>query len=171
MGLTDWSRDSKYLTFFTGVLAMLPVGSSAKPSDRKEIEWMREEYDVVLGRFSPDSRAVAYLSNEAKVDTMQVYVRPFDASKPEAPPPGQVVQVSKEGAAGMIAWRQDGRELYYMTRNWEIMAVDVTTTPTFQVGAPKLLFKVPGPLPGQPGSYITRDGQRFVMAIPAAAAR
>jgi len=171
MGLTDWSRDSKYLTFFTGVLAVLPVGSNAKPSERKEIEWLREEYDVLLGRFSPDSRFLAYLSNEAKVDTMQLYVRPFDASKPEAPGPGPVVQVSKDGAAGMIAWRQDGRELYFMTRNWEIMAVDVTTTPTFQVGPPRLLFKVPGPLPGQPGSYITRDGQRFVLPMPSSAVR
>ena len=46
MGLTDWSRDGKYLTFFTGVLAVLPVGAAAKPSERKEIEWLREEYDV-----------------------------------------------------------------------------------------------------------------------------
>jgi Tol biopolymer transport system component len=166
MGLTDWSRDGKYLTFFTGVLAVLPVGAEAKPSERKEIEWLREEYDVVLGRFSPDSRFLAYLSNEAKVDTMELYVRPFDASKPDAPAPGPAVHVSKGGVAGMIAWRQDGRELYFMTRNWEIMAVDVTTTPTFQAGAPKLLFKIQGPLPGPPGSYITRDGQRFILAMP-----
>ena len=102
---------------------------------------------------------------------MQLYVRPFDASKPEAPGPGPVVQVSKDGATGMIAWRQDGRELYFMTRNWEIMAVDVTTTPTFQAGPPRLLFKVPGPLPGPPGSYITRDGQRFVLPMPSSAVR
>jgi Tol biopolymer transport system component len=167
IGLTDWSRDGKFLTFFTGVLAVLPIGVDAKASDRKEIEWLREEYDVVLGRFSPDSRFLAYLSNEAKVDTMQVYVRPFDASKPEAPGAGPAVQVSKDGASGMIAWRADGRELYFMTRNWEIMAVDVTTTPTFQAGAPRLLFKVQGPLPGPPGSYITRDGQRFILPMPA----
>jgi Tol biopolymer transport system component len=171
MGLTDWSPDGKHLTFFTGVLAVLPVGASAKPSERKEIEWLREEYDVVLGRFSPDSRFLAYLSNEAKVDTMELYVRPFDASKPEAPGPGKAVQISRDGAAGMIAWRQDGRELYYITRNWEVMAVDVTTTPTFQASAPRLLFKVQGPLPGAPGSYITRDGQRFVLPMPASAVR
>ena len=170
MGLTDWSRDGKYLTFFTGVLAVLPVGN-AKPSERKEIEWLREEYDVVLGRFSPDSRFLAYLSNEAKVDTMELYVRPFDAGKPEAPGPGPAVQVSKGGANGMIAWRQDGRELYFMTRNWEIMAVEVTTAPTFQAGTPRLLFKVPGPLPGPPGSYITRDGERFVLPMPSSAVR
>jgi Tol biopolymer transport system component len=170
MGLTDWSRDGKFLTFFTGVLAVLPVGSSgASASERKEIEWLREEYDAVLGRFSPDSRLLAYLSNEAKVDTMQLYVRPFDAGKPEAPGPGPVVQVSKEGALGMVAWRQDGRELYYMNRNWEVMAVEVTTTPTLQAGPAKLLFKVPA-LPGPPGSYMTRDGQRFILAVPSSAA-
>jgi hypothetical protein len=112
---------------------------------------------------------LAYLSNEAKVDTMQLYVRPFDAGKPEAPGPGPVVQVSKEGALGMVAWRQDGRELYYMNRNWEVMAVEVTTTPTLQAGPAKLLFKVPA-LPGPPGSYMTRDGQRFILAVPSSAA-
>ena len=105
----------------------------------------------VLGRFSPDSRFLAYLSNEAKVDTMQLYVRPFDASKPEAPGPGPAVQVSKDGANGMIAWRQDGRELYFMTRNWEIMAVDVTTTPTFQAGPPQTALQGPGSAAGAAG--------------------
>ncbi len=41
----------------------------------------------------------------------------------------------------MITWRQDGKELYFMTRNWEVMAVEVTTTPTFKAGAPRLLFR------------------------------
>ena len=171
MGLTDWSHDGKFLTFFTGVLAVLPVGSSGtNASERKEIEWLREEYDALLGRFSPDSRFLAYLSNEAKVDTMQLYVRPFDAGKPEAPGPGPVVQVSKDGALGMLAWRQDGKELYFINRNWEVMAVEVTSTPTFQAGSPKVLFKLPGPLPGPPGSYMTRDGQRFILAVPSSAA-
>ena len=171
MGLTDWSHDGKFLTFFTGVLAVLPVVSSgATPAQRKEIEWLREEYDVVLPRFSPDSRFLAYLSNEAKVDTMEVYVRPFDSGKPEAPGPGAAVQVSKDGAAGMLAWRQDGRELYFINRNWEVMAVEITTTPTFQAGPPQVLFKIPTPLPGPPGSYMTRDGQRFILAVPSSAA-
>ena len=102
---------------------------------------------MILGRFSPDSRFLAYLSNEAEVDMMQVYVRPFDASKPEKPGPGPAVQVSKNGAGGMIFWRQDGKEMYFMTRDFEVMAVDITTTPAFQAGTPRLLFKLPGPLP------------------------
>ena len=40
------------------------------------------------GRFSPDNRFLAYLSNEDNVERGEVYVRPFDPAKPDAPPPG-----------------------------------------------------------------------------------
>ena len=54
---------------------------------------------------------------------------------------------------------------------WEVMAVDVTTTPTFQAGTSKLLFKLPGPLAGNPAQWknVSPDGQRFVLAMLAAA--
>ena len=95
--------------------------------DRKALEWLREDYDVVQGRFSPDGRFLAFLSNEADGEKMQVVVRPFDANKPDAPGPGPAVQVSKDGALGMIFWRQDGKEMYFLNRDWEVMAVDITT--------------------------------------------
>jgi Tol biopolymer transport system component len=168
MVLTDWSPDGKFLTFYTGVLSVVPLRPEEQPLDRKAMDWLREDYDVAQGRFSPDSRFLAYLSNEANGDKTDVYVRPFDASNPEAPGPGAAVQVSKNGALGMIFWRQDGKEMYYLTRDWEVMAVDVATTPTFQAGTPKLLFKLPGPLPGNPAQWknVSRDGQRFIFAMP-----
>jgi hypothetical protein len=69
----------------------------------------------------------------------------------------------------MIFWRQDGKELLYMTRDWEVMSVDITTGPTFQAGTPKLLFKLPGPLSGNPTQWknVGPDGQRFLFAMPA----
>jgi eukaryotic-like serine/threonine-protein kinase len=166
--LTDWSPDGKFLTFYTGVLLVVPLRANEKALDRKAIEWLREDYDVVQGRFSPDGRFLAYLSNEADAEKLQVYVRPFDASKPEAPGPGSAVQVSKNGSIGMIFWRQDGKEMYFMTRDWEVMAVDVTTAPAFQAGTPRLLFKLPGPLPGNPAQWknVSRDGERFIFAMP-----
>src|SRR3989304_4412760 len=77
------------------------------------------------------------------------------------------VQVSTAGALGMISWRQDGKEMYYLTPDWEVMAVEVTTTPTFQAGVPRLLFRLPGPMLGNPPQWnnVSRDGQRFVFAI------
>jgi hypothetical protein len=55
-----------------------------------------------------------------------------------------------------------------MTRDWDVMAVDVVMTPTFKAATPKLLFKLPGPLPGNPGQWknVSRDGQRFIFAMP-----
>jgi hypothetical protein len=97
-------------------------------------------------------------------------VRPFNPSKPDAPP-GPAVQVSKDGAIGMIVWRQDGKELYFMTRTWDVMAVDVETTPAFKVATPRKLFSLPGPLPGNPMQWknVSADGQRFLFAMPATA--
>jgi hypothetical protein len=45
-----------------------------------------------------------------------------------------------------------------------VMSADVSTAPTFTASAPKVLFKLPGPLGGNLGN-ISRDGQRFVFAI------
>ena len=167
MVLTDWSPDGKFMAFYTGVLVLVPLDSTKKPQDRKEIDWLREDYDVTQGRFSPDNKYVAFWSNEENVDKGEVYVRPFNPSKPDAPA-GSAIKVSKDGAIGMITWRPDGKELYYMTRTWDVMAVDVSTTPTFKAGEPKKLFTLPGPLPGNPMQWknVSQDGQRFIFAMP-----
>jgi hypothetical protein len=71
----------------------------------------------------------------------------------------------------MISWRRDGQELYYMTPDWEVMVMQLITTPTVQVGEPRLLFKLPGPLPGNDGNSPARwksvspDGERFVVLL------
>jgi len=166
MVLTDWSPDNKFITFFTGVVLMVPLEGNQKATDRKAIDWLREDYEATTGRFSPDMKYIAYMSNEIDVNTLEVYIRPFDGRKPDTLLPG-AVRVSKNGANGMISWRGDGKELYYMTRDWEVMAVDVTTSPTLQVGTPKLLFKMQGPLSGNPTQWsnVSRDGQKFVFAV------
>jgi Tol biopolymer transport system component len=171
MVLTDWSSDNKFMTFHTGVIVLVPVGGNQKASDRKEIDWLREDYDAGQGRFSPDNRFIAFMSNEADVDRGEVYVRPFDPNRPDAPLTGPAIRVSQDGAIGMIAWRQDGKELYFMTRNWEVMAVDVETTPTFKAGTPRMLFSLPGPLPGNALQWknVAPDGQRFLFAMPTTA--
>jgi Tol biopolymer transport system component len=171
MVLTDWSPDGKFTTFYNGVLLLVPVTTNQPALERKAIEWLREDFDVLQGRFSPDGRYIAFLSNEADVDRLEVYVRPFDPNKPEAPT-GPAVKVSEKGAIGMIFWREDGKEMYFMNRDWEVLAVDVITTPAFKAGTPKVLFKLNGPLPGNPGQWknVSRDEQRFIFAMPTTAA-
>ena len=165
VGLTDWSPDSKFLTFSTGVLLVVPIQSPEKPLDRKALDWLREDYEAFDGRFSPDGKFMAYLSNEIDVATTQVYVRPFDSNKPDAPS-GPAVQITNlKGGANWLTWRQDGKEVYFVTRDGQVMAVDVTPGPRIQSGTPHLLFRIPDPLAGVVD--ISPDGQRFVAAMPA----
>ena len=54
-----------------------------------------------------------------------------------------------------------------------VMSVDITTSPAFEAGTPRRLFKLPTPTlgPAQLSSISSRDGQRFVflVALPPAA--
>jgi len=162
MNLTDWSPDGRLLTFGSGgVMFIVPVDG-----ERKAIELAREEYRMTGGRFSPDSRFLAYWSDETGAG--EVFVRQLDA-RSGFPSGGGKWQVSK-GGLGMIYWRRDGRELLYLDAKGEIMAVHVSTTPTFKAGAPRRLFPVPDtfPLEGTPGARgsISRDVERVALAVP-----
>ena len=172
IGFSDWSQDGKFLTFATGALLVVPLRDSEKALDRKALEWIRDENNEFGGRFSPDGRFLAYGSDEADPldfagsGSLDVYIRPFDSAKPEAPGPGAAVRVTKNGAQ-IFGWRrQDGKELFYMNRDFELVAMDVNTTPAFSVGTPRLLFKIASPQTAISPDGISRDGQRFVFGMP-----
>jgi Tol biopolymer transport system component len=164
MNLTDWSPDGKFLTFSTGVLLMVPTQGPEKALDRKALEWLREDFEAFDARFSPDGRFLAYLSNEVDVRTPQIYVRPFSSSKPQTPA-GPAVQVTNlKGGANGVVWRQDGKELYFLSRDREVMAMDLNPTPAIKAGMPRALFKISDPLADAEDA--SPDGQRFVVSMP-----
>ena len=80
-------------------------------------------------------------------------------------PAGPAVQVTNlKGGAGGMTWRQDGKEIYFVTRDREVMAVDVTLAPKVQAGTPRRLFQISDPLAG--AGDVSPDGQRFIVAMP-----
>jgi Tol biopolymer transport system component len=165
--LRDISADGKRLLFNSGgVILVVPMDGDA--NTRKATELSREEFLVFGGVLSPDGRFVTYTSNET--EAFELYMRPFDAATGSAPGDAKY-RVSKEGAGGLIVWREDGRELYFMDNepDLKVMAVDVTTSPSVQTGTPRVLFHVPGDAQGDLGTtrYISGDGQRFVFVLPA----
>jgi len=84
------------------------------------------------------------------------------------PHPGQRRRISPDGGA-FPEWRQDGRELYYLTpssgQRRKLMAVRVETGSAFLGSRPELLFETPQ-LSENPrrGEYVPFDnGNRFLM--------
>jgi len=166
--LTDISPDGKFLACDSGgVLLIVPL-TKGDALTRTATEFSREEFEVSGGRFSPDGRFLAYASNEADPHRTEVYVRSFDAATGTA---GQGKwQVSKNGSAGLQAWRADGKEFFFRqypeagTDDFRLMSAAVSTTPMFQPEMPKMLFKLPGSVRGNLAN-ISRDGQRFVFVL------
>jgi Tol biopolymer transport system component len=170
--LTDISPDGKYLLCGSGgVLLIVPL-TGTDPLARKAIEFSRGEFNETTGRFSPDGKFIAYRSDEENALKGEVYVRPFDATT-GLPGDGKW-RVSKDGVNAMIHWRSDGNEIFYRgmeleTNDLVVMSADVSTAQGFQTAAPKVLFRLPGPLGGNLNN-IRRDGQRFVFAVNVPAA-
>jgi len=106
-------------------------------------------------RFSPDGRAIAFLSDES--GSFEVYAQPY-------PGPGERVRVSSNGAV-ILRWPRQGRELLYLSRDGQLMAAAVRTSPTLAVGKPAPLFQLRGR-----GSWqdfdATPDGQRILAIEP-----
>ncbi|MEE8161767.1 MAG: hypothetical protein V3T61_09040, partial [Acidobacteriota bacterium] len=107
-------------------------------------------------RFSPNGRFLAYASNES--GRYEVYVQPF-------PNVEEVKrQISTDGGREPI-WARSGDELFYR-RGEGMMAVEITTQPTFRTGTPRLLFEGPyrrTPNPTTAHYDVSVDGQRFLM--------
>ncbi len=152
----DWSPDGRFLVYeefgrATGQdLRLLPL-----EGDRKPRPYLETKFDERDAQFSPDGRWMAYASNESGL--VQVYVQSIPAS-------GSKFQISNAGGI-QPRWRRDGKELFYISADDKLMAVDVKINDTFVAGSPKALFDmqlsmtVAGRWAYQPAA----DGQRFLV--------
>ena len=157
----DWSPDGRYLIYAqinpgTGAdLFALPIGQP----DPHPLVLAQTPATEDQGQFSPDGHWVAYTSNES--GQSEIYVIPFPPA-----PNGSRWLLSKGGGV-MPRWRRDGKELFYISPDWKMMAVDVTTSPTFQSGTPKALFDTQmvdtGIRTGPMSWDISPDGKRFLI--------
>ena len=164
--LSDWTADGRFLIYGGG----RPFNTWVLPlnGDRKPFPFARTQFTELSAHLSPDGHYIGYASNESGRN--EVYVKPF-TPEPDAGSSAPKWLVSRNGTVGMVHWRKDGKELYYLGTDGNVMAVDVHTTPTFHAGVPKALFAVPPAfmrLSGTPGTLgdVSPDGQRFLFALP-----
>jgi Tol biopolymer transport system component len=150
---SDWSRDGQFILYgepnpkTAGDIWVLPLNG-----DRQPFPYLNTQFDEVGARFSPDSKWIAYSSNES--GSYEVYVQPFPATGGRWP-------ISNGGGNGPL-WRGDGKELFYIAADGKMMAVAVKSGPSFEAGIPRALFDYKSM---RGWSYeVTRDGQRFLIA-------
>jgi Tol biopolymer transport system component len=151
----SWSSDGRFIAFETrGVLnTATDIWVLPLEGDRKPFPFLQTQFLERTPHFSPDARWLVYVSDESGRD--EVYVAPF-------PGPGRKWQISSNGG-DRPRWRRDGREIYYLTSDNKIMAVEVGARgDTFAVGAAKALFEARA-MRGGNVYDVTGDGQRFLV--------
>ena len=148
----DWSADGKYLVG-SGEGKLWYMRSEESASTFEKVMFLDTPFDAVGPDLSPDAKFLTYESNES--GRYEVYVQPF-------PDGGAKWQVSTNGGS-QPRWYGDGKEIFYVEEG-TMMAVSVTTSPAFSVGAAQPLFEDRAALEGRGQLYdVTPDGQRFVV--------
>ena len=155
---TDWSADGKLIIFHRLLPTSYDVEALSVP-EGKSSSVLHTPFNEVQGTLSPDSRWLAYASDES--GRFEVFVQPF-------PPTGTKRLVSSDGGIEP-RWRSDGRELFYLSPDRRLMAVPTETTPRFEPGKPEALFDADVgaiTLPFRRRYDVAADGQRFVLLEP-----
>ena len=180
----DWSADGRFLLYYSidpqsdFDLWVLPLDGDGKP-----VVFLKTNFAEYAGAFSPDGRWVAYQSNES--GRFEIYVRSF-----VAPAVAGAAGSAAGGAAGGAAangagaqwqvstaggitprWRPDGRELYYLGPDGQMMAAPIAVMgATLAPGAPVKLFDTRiygGGVDSRLGSQydVTRDGRFLINTV------
>ena len=151
----DWSRDGRYIIYMRSTDLWFLTFPELKNS-----LFLKAPSAYRNGQFSPDGKWVAYASNET--GKWEIYVTSF----PDAHGKWQVSTAGGE----QPRWRGDGKELFYLSSDYKMMAAPVTTGASFDSRAPVALFQA---TPRQPVSFndlfvydVTHDGQRFLINTP-----
>jgi Tol biopolymer transport system component len=154
IGPTSWSPDGKYILYIDSApktrrdIWVLPL-----EGDRKPYSFFQSSVDDTLGVFSPDGHWVAYQSAES--GNPEIYVQSFPASGGKWP-------VSNKGG-NRPTWRSDGKELFYITPDGKLMAVEIRAGSSFEPGVPQVLFDIANARALSTVPYdVTSDGQRFL---------
>ena len=154
-----WSPDGRFLVYTTVDsktrfdLWLLPMTGDRTPQPL--VHTGKTEHQVQI---APDGRWFAYTSNES--GRSEVYVQAF-------PTPTQRWQISTAGG-GDARWSADGRQLFYIAEDRQLMSVAVKSGETFEHGNAVPLFDTGmDPYWGTSRNHydVTRDG-RFLMMVP-----
>ena len=155
-----WSPDGRWLLFRRGFIRdadifALRIGSTPD-ADTTPLPLLATPAGERNAAVSPDGRWLAYTSDETGPD--EVYVRPF-------PNTNDAKWVVSTSGGTEPLWAHSGRELFYRNGRRQMVAVQVTTNPTFSVGGTQVLFTESGLASSifNPQYAVAPGDQRFLM--------
>ncbi|MCP5115250.1 MAG: hypothetical protein GY953_30835 [bacterium] len=157
----DWSRDGKYLFYEveepeTGwdlwYLERFEESGAWEPHP-----FLQTSFNELAAKLSPDSRYVAYVSEES--GRREVYVRSFAGGD-------RKFTVSSDGGV-QPRWSRNGQKLFYVEGS-TLVAVSVSGSPPFALGPATRLFEHSKLRAEsvQPNYDLSADGERVLLAEP-----
>ena len=157
---SDWARDGRFIAFVDyspirkaqSQIWVLPTTGELKPQRFDD-----SPFSEYTPRFSPDSRFLAFVSEEA--GQPDVYVASVDGARHRQ-------RISAAGGS-LPCWSVDGKELFFQAVDGVLMAVAVSPGRTIQFSIAKPLFSLPPfrPFPLGADYDVSRDGQRFLVNL------
>jgi Tol biopolymer transport system component len=157
----DWSPDGKLLLYQSfDPETRFDIWAVPMQGDPKPFPIVQSQFDERDAQFSPDGKWIAYSSDEAGL--AEIYVQPF-------PGPGGKILISSTGGV-QPRWRGDGKELFYLSLDGQLMAVPIAPAKlpeSLDPGTPATLFATHVGALSQgitrPQYAVALDGQRFLM--------
>jgi Tol biopolymer transport system component/tRNA A-37 threonylcarbamoyl transferase component Bud32 len=159
----DWSSDGRWI-FFTTAGAENGEIWLASANDRKIMPLLQTPFDSASPTLSWDGQYLAFSANDSA--RYEIYVQRFQGG--DSPKlVGERRRVSYNGG-NFPRWRRDGKELFFLSADGQIMAVAVKPGHEPEFGPPTALFRLSANRSsmGSVGGYeVSHDGLKFVAAI------
>jgi Tol biopolymer transport system component len=154
---TDWTRDQQYVVINRGQAGSRRIWMVPTVGDRKAFPLFpnaaNEHFD---GQVSPDGKWIAYLS--AGAGPQELYVTSFPGGTGKW-------QISTGGVTPPALWRADGKELYFLSLDGNLMVASIQESAgSIIVGAVQPLFRSRFLTTSQYALFDVdaKEGQRFL---------
>jgi hypothetical protein len=151
-----FSADRRHLLYLRRPTAKSPLDIWSLPllGERKPFPVLQSAFDKHEAEISPDGKWIAYHSNES--GESEVYIARSDGGHAKW-------QVSTQGG-GHAKWRRDGKELFFLSSDNYMMAVDVNLSGNaLRLGVPHSLFHAEPIERLGPMYVVSADGKKFII--------
>ena len=146
-----WSADGRWLVYEAwGVGSGRDIFAVRQGADTTIVPLATTPFGERNPSVSPDGRWVLY--EATPTGTNEVYVRPFPNAL------AGLYQISS-GGGSQAKWSRDGREIFFVNGNSELVRVAVVPGKSFAVADQRVLFSLRGVVDWD----VAPDGRRFIM--------